>query len=256
MTTPSTPSITPRGKELDLSMGRPFPARDAARDLLQKARLCALATLDPSGFPYNTITNLIIEPDGTPLFWTADLALHARNIARDPRIAISIADIEGSDMMTAHRLTLVGKAESVSPNETSHLRDLYARRHPKAKLYLGLPDSRLYRLRVESVQINGGPARNANEITPSDFVIDLSGAENLMAAVPALIPELETPETLARLQAMGGLGEGHWRVISIDPEGITLATKLANGRIWFPHRITSAAALRVWLALEETTLEA
>lgn len=244
----SAASITPRGKELNLEMGRPFAARTAARDLLQNARLCALATLDPSGYPYNTITNLLIEPDGTPLFWTADLALHARNIAKDARIAISVADYAGSDMMTAHRLTLVGRAESVGPNEMPGLVELYARRHPKAKLYLGLPDSRLYRLRVESVQINGGPARNANEITPADFVIDLSDAGDLMAAVPALIAEFETPATLERLEAKTGLPESRWRIISIDPEGITLATKLQNARLWYEGRLTTAEAVRAWVA--------
>ena len=253
MTEPSRPaapsaSITPRATELNRELALPFDARLAARTLLHEARICALATLDPSGHPYNTFTNLLVEADGTPLFWAAGLALHARNIARDARIAMSVADCAAADMMTAHRLTLVGRAESLGPEEMPELGALYARRHPKAKLYLSLPDSRLYRLRVEAMQINGGPARNAQEITPADFAIELSDAADLMGAVPRLIAELETPPLLGRLQARAGRPEGRWRIISIDPEGVTLASTLHNTRLWFEERLTTAQALRAWVA--------
>lgn len=238
--------ITPRGIELNLDAARPFAARHAARHLLRTARLAALATLDPSGYPYNTMTNLIVEPDGTPLFYAAGLAVHARNIARDPRIALTLAEVEAPDMLTAHRLTLAGTAERVRDNEMPLLKDAYLRRHPKAKLYLALPDSQLFRLRIEGVQINGGPARNANDVRPEDFRTDLAGADDLMARALPLIDELNGADLLPRLAAAAGAGEGRWRVTGIDPEGVTLANKTRNARIWFDRRLTTAAALRGW----------
>ncbi|MOA63958.1 hypothetical protein D3C78_1898640 [compost metagenome] len=47
---------------------------------------------------------------------------------------------------------------------------LYETHHGKSRLYLQLPDTRLYRLQVEGVQLNGGPARNANAVTPADLL--------------------------------------------------------------------------------------
>lgn len=248
MTEQTTP-ITPRGLELKPEAARAFAARTAARQLLHSARMVALATLDPGGYPYNTMTNLIVEPDGTPAFFAAGLTVHARNIAADPRICLTMAEQDGADMMTAHRLSLSGLAERVPDTEIPDLKDLYARRHPKSKLYLALPDMMLFRLRIGAVQINGGPARNANDVAPADFRIDLSDAGALMAEASGLIAALDTsPDTVARLAARAGAEGGRWRVISLDPEGLTLAKRLHNARLWFPERITTAQGLRDFVA--------
>ena len=59
------PAITPRGIELNLDAVRPMDAIGVARTLLRTTRVTSLATLDPGGYPYSTVTNLIVEPDGT-----------------------------------------------------------------------------------------------------------------------------------------------------------------------------------------------
>ncbi|HBT67696.1 MAG TPA: pyridoxamine 5-phosphate oxidase, partial [Agrobacterium sp.] len=174
--------MTPRGARIEPSAGAPFEAVRVARDVLHTSRTAALATLDPlSGYPYTTATNIGIEPDGTPFFFAAGLTLHARNMEADPRISLTLAPFGKGDALTLPRLTLVGKAELLDAEEVPLARQRYIDRYPKAKLYLSLPDTRLYRLRTEGVQINGGPARNASNITPADLRTDLSGAEELMA---------------------------------------------------------------------------
>lgn len=241
MTAPLPTPITPRGAELSPDAALPFEAIGAARALLRSARHGALATLDPSGYPHNTMTNVAIEPDGTPVFFTAGLAVHARNLEADPRCALSLA-ASGPDMMTAHRLTLVGRAEPAE--DADALKALYARRFPKAKLYLGLPDARMLRLRVEGLQINGGPGRNASAVTPADLRCELRDAEALMAAAPALLDGLDA----ARAAAAAGAAPGAWRVVSLDPEGLDLGTESASARLAFPERVTSPEALVATLA--------
>ena len=92
--------------------------------------------------------------------------------------------------MTTPRLTLSGRAERVPTGDSAALKARYAERFPKSKLYLSLPDALLYRIRAEAVQLNGGPAQNANAVTPQDLLTDLASASALMAEAPALVASL------------------------------------------------------------------
>lgn len=167
--------ITPRGIEINLAAARPLDAVSLARTMLRSARTVSLATLDPGGYPYCTVTNIVTDAAGTPYFFMALLSLHARNIEHDARVSITVADMD-KDVLTTPRLSLVGRAMRVEQHEFDSLGERYAARFPKARLYLGLPDALLYRLRVEAVQLNGGPAQNANDVKPADLVSDLLGA--------------------------------------------------------------------------------
>ncbi|MDH7794981.1 MULTISPECIES: pyridoxamine 5'-phosphate oxidase family protein [unclassified Beijerinckia] len=232
------PVITPRGLEINLDAALPLEAVHVARALLRTSRIAALATIDPSGYPYSTVTNLAIEPNGTPFFYTAGLALHARNIDGDERISLTVAETS-TDVMTTPRLTLVGRAVLVPDHEIAELKQRYVDRYPKGKLYLSLRDSRLYRLQVEGVQLNGGPARNANDVQPQDLLTELAGAEALMASASEIIAVLNSGEQPSNLAVRSGAKLGRWRVTSIDPTGIDLATTDALARLWLPQPVHS-----------------
>ncbi|MBO0125634.1 HugZ family protein [Agrobacterium sp. OT33] len=244
------PVITPRGAKIEPSAGAPFEAVRVARDVLHTSRTAALATLDPvSGYPYTTATNIGIEPDGTPFFFAAGLTLHARNMEADPRISLTLAPFGKGDALTLRRLTLVGKVEQLGPDETQLAIRRYIARYPKAKLYLSLPDTRLYRLRTEGVQINGGPARNASNITPADLRTDLSGAAELMAVVESETTRLNAIKGEAsRLAVLAGAKAGRWTITSIDPDGIDLASASDLARLWFAERVTALNELEQRIA--------
>ncbi|NWJ26699.1 HugZ family protein [Rhizobium sp. RM] len=234
-----SPVITPRGAKIEASAGAPFEAVRVARDVLHTSRIAALATLDPvSGYPYTTATNVAIDPDGTPFFFAARLALHARNIEADPRISLTLAPFNKGDALTLPRLTLVGKAELIGEDDVPDAKARYIARYPKAKLYLSLPDTQLYRLRIEGVQINGGPARNASNITPDDLKTELSGAEELMAAAETEATRLNAIKGEAsRLAVLAGAKTGRWSITTIDPDGINLASASDLARLWFDTRV-------------------
>ena len=121
------PAITPRGIELNLDAVRPMDAIRVARTLLRTNRVTSLATLDPGGYPYSTVTNLIVEPDGMPVIFMASLTIHARNIEADPRVSITVADTR-SDVMTSPRLTLSGRAVRVPTGDSAALKARYVER--------------------------------------------------------------------------------------------------------------------------------
>lgn len=167
--------ITPRGLEINRDAARPMDAIGVARTMLRSARTASLATLDPSGYPYSTVTNLAVDASGRPFIFMASLALHARNIELDNRVSITVADM-AKDVLTTPRLTLVGRAERTTGADYEDLKQRYTEAFPKSKLYLSLPDSLIFRIETEAVQLNGGPAQNANAVTPHDLVEDLAPA--------------------------------------------------------------------------------
>ncbi len=225
-------AITPRGAEINLDAARPMDAIGVARTLLRTNRVTTLATLDPGGYPYSTVTNLIVEPGGVPAVFMAGLSIHARNIEADPRVSMTVADSR-TDVMVTPRLTLSGRAQQVPADETADLKARYVERFPKSKLYLGLPDALFYRIQTQAVQLNGGPAQNANSVTPEDLLIDLDTASALMDEAPALVASLNENDSATRLATSAGAGPGRWRVSSIDPEGIDLSTPSDLARVWF-----------------------
>lgn len=251
----SLSAITPRGLEINPLAALPFDSQQCARDLLHQTAVAAVSTTDPSGFPYGTLTNIVPGPDGQPLFFAAWLTLHARNLAADDRIALTLAAFGHADVLTRPRLTLVGRAQRLEGAALAAARRRYLARFPKAKLYLSLPDALLYRMEVAGLQINGGPGRNAAEIQAERLRIDLAGAEALLCEEEALLAQLNAvPGLAARLAAVAGgsvgasVQPGRWRITGLDPEGADLAGADRLLRLWSADRLTSVAAVEAWVA--------
>jgi putative heme iron utilization protein len=242
------PVITPRGVELPAGAGQPVDARGLACDLLRQARAGVLSTLDPGGYPLGSVTNIATMPDGTPFFFAALLAVHARNVLKDPRACLTLAQLGQGDALVQPRLALVGRVEMLE-GDLAPWQQRYLRRHPKGKLYLALPDARLFRLRIEGVHLGAGPGRNAAQLTPAELVTDIKGAEALLAEEESLVAELNATRDLPeRLAHALDLVPGRWRVVGLDPEGIDLMDGDATGRFTFKSRVTDAAGLRAALA--------
>lgn len=243
-------AITPRDVPIDPAHAAPFDARRAARDLFRTSRIAALATLDrDSGYPYSTVTNFSVEPDGTPVFYAAGVSLHARNLIADPRVSLALTRPGGLDVLNERRLTLVGRAWPLPSGAAAAVQERYRRRFPKSAAYLALRDARMFRVEIEALHLNGGPARNTDDLTPDDLRTDLAGAETLCRDELAEIRALNgNRQALAALSARAGGVRGRWRVTSIDPEGLDLAAEGAVGRIWFPSRINTPQGLRAFIA--------
>lgn len=242
--------ITPRPTPIDPSAAAPFDAKQMARELLRTSRSVALATLDgQSGYPYSTITNLSVEPDGTVIFYAARVSLHARNILGNPRVSMTMARLDGLDVLSEGRLTLVGEAVQMTGRAAEAAKSRYKRRFPKASVYLGFQDALVFTLEVRGIHLNGGAARNTDTLTPADLRTDLSGAEDLIEHEEEEIARLQNDrDMLAFLAERAGGVRGRWRIATLDPEGIDMAAEGALRRLWLPRRVTSRADLQELLA--------
>lgn len=237
--------ITPRSAAIPESAAVPFEAKRLACEILRSYRSAALSTLDPqSGYPYGSVTDIATDHDGTPFFLLAGLALHTRNIAADNRVSLVLASLGQGDALAKARLTLVGRSQQADEKDMARLTFRFLQRHPKAKLYLSLPDVRLHLMHTEAIQLSAGPGRNAAEVRPPDLITDLMGADDLLTREAYILEKLNrNAEVMSRLASAAGLKTGRWRVTGLDPEGLDIAVADKAARLWFNRRVTGEGEL-------------
>lgn len=216
-----------------------------ARALLRSGLTATLATVGADGAPYASFVGYATRLDGSPIFLFSGLSAHTRNLARDPRFSLLIAEppkAEG-DPMDSARLTLSGRAERA---DDPALRARYLRRHPKAELYAGLPDFRVLAAAVTDAHIVGGFAR-ARGLSVADVVIDASGAAALAEAEAGIVAHMNEDHAEAvGLYATRLLGQpaAAWRLTGIDPEGCDLRAENRTARLVFERRIATPGEAR------------
>ncbi len=236
-------SITDPKLDLPEGAARPFDAPGLAKMLLRTRRAGALATNDPeSGHPLATLVTVATDVDGAPLLFLSGLSLHTRNLMRDGRGSLLLAETGKGDPLAYPRLTLVG---GFTRTDAAALKRRFLVKHPKAQLYAGLPDFAIWRLTVTGVHLNGGFARAA-ALAPTDVLLDLSGADALIAAEADAIAHMNSDhaDTVALYATeLAGEAPGAWVVTGIDPEGLDLAAGDRTTRVPFPRRVATPGIL-------------
>ncbi|MDB5507439.1 MAG: pyridoxamine 5-phosphate oxidase [Devosia sp.] len=125
------------------------------RTLIDAAHYGSLGTLDPAdGYPNISRVNLLIGPDGGPLTFISALAAHTVALRADPRCGLLIGEVGKGDPVAYPRLALKCHAEWLPTADA--LRSAWLTAHPKAQLYIDLPDFSFVALRpVSATYIDG-----------------------------------------------------------------------------------------------------
>lgn len=126
-----------------------------ARELLEAGRAGALSThsADKPGFPFASLALYALDGPGRPLFLLSALAVHARNLAADPRASLMVAEGEAQN---SARVTVVGRVSKLSGEQAAAARAAYLARHPGAKAWSSLGDFSLWRLEPEDSYVVAG----------------------------------------------------------------------------------------------------
>ncbi len=226
-----------------------FDPAAESKSLLRKIRSGALATLTQAGAPFATLTAFATDHDGSPILLLSRLAVHTRNLERDGRCSLLLAQGGRGDPLAHPRLTLELTAARASD---AHMRARFLRRNPKAELYADFPDFSFWRAQVTGVHLNGGFARAA-DFGPEGLLTNLDGAQALIAAEGDILDHLNSDhkDALALLgRQFAGEGEGNWRASGLDPEGLDLIAGDSTARVAFPRRVeTPREAREVLVAL-------
>jgi len=139
-----------------------------ARSLVHDVGTGALATLLENGAPFASYVTTAPAADGSPLLLLSDLAMHSRNIARDPRASLLYvrAPDPEDEAMTAVRLTLTGR---LIGDDDAELSARYLAAHPEAARYAGFADFSLYRFHIAAGHLVAGFGRIVS-LTPADLL--------------------------------------------------------------------------------------
>ncbi|SFI88347.1 HugZ family pyridoxamine 5'-phosphate oxidase [Bradyrhizobium sp. cf659] len=226
-----------------------FDPGKLAKSLLRRSRQGALATLMVgSGDPYCSLVNLASHPDGSPILLISGLAVHTRNILADGRVSLMLDERAAGDPLEGARIMLSGRAEQAGA-ETELLQRRYLNAHPSAEAFVSFKDFSFFRIRPTGTHLVAGFGRIV-DLKPEQFLTDLSGAEDLLAAEEGAVEHMNADHR----DAMGlyatrllGAAAGDWRCTGCDPEGLDMQDGQTALRLEFPERVTDGTALRKML---------
>lgn len=137
---------------------RATAAAAAADEAVTAAAQPAPAADPATGYPFGSLVACAADDTGRVVLCLSDLAVHAVNLAADPRASVLVAADAAGDPLAAARVTLVGDLREVPEVERAAVRDEYRRVHVDA-FYAGFADFRVYRLEPTAVRYVGGFGR-------------------------------------------------------------------------------------------------
>ena len=118
--------------------------------------LCTLA-IEPPGYPYGSFVTVAFE-NGSPIFLFSALAEHTKNLERDGRASLLVAEGGAADPLANGRVTMLGPCTRVEGQGRS-ARTAFLAAHPNAAYYADFRDFAFWRLDVSSVRYIGGYGR-------------------------------------------------------------------------------------------------
>jgi len=132
---------------------------ERARTLLHLGRVATLSTLSRHlpGHPFGSLTPYGLDRGGRPTLLISRLALHAQNLAADPRASLLVAEADGADDAQARaRVTVVGAVAPIEGAALAEVREDYLARHPSARTWVDFGDFAFHRLEVAGVYYVAG----------------------------------------------------------------------------------------------------
>src|SRR5687767_13790864 len=117
--------------------------------------LCTLA-LEPEGYPYGSFVTVAFDA-GDPIFLISGLAEHTRNLERDPRASLLVAEGGAADPLANGRVTLLGPCRRTEGDGSA--RAAFFAAHPNSSYYADFRDFGFWKLQVAHVRYIGGYGR-------------------------------------------------------------------------------------------------
>ncbi len=132
---------------------------ERARTLVAQISTGTLCTItnEPVGYPYGSFVTVAFD-NGNPVFLISALAEHTKNLERDVRASLLVAEGGAADPLANGRVTLVGPCTRVEGNGDS-ARAAFLAAHPNAAYYADFRDFGFWKLHVSSIRYIGGYGR-------------------------------------------------------------------------------------------------
>src|SRR5215813_2598151 len=135
----------------DLTIPTPTHA-ERARTLVAQISTGTLCTLahEPDGYPYGSFVTVAFD-EGNPVFLISRLAEHTKNLERDPRASLLVAESGADDPLANGRVTMLGPCTRVE-RDGGRARAAFLAVHPNAAYYADFGDFAFWKLRVTAIR--------------------------------------------------------------------------------------------------------
>jgi putative heme iron utilization protein len=233
----------------DVPPARRRTAGEEARTLVAQTAVGTLATLSDDGSPWASLVSYAALADGSPVLFVSTLAEHGRNLVRDERASLVVAETpSGNDPLANGRVTLAGRVVRPEGEAAEAARAAYLAAVPTTKYYADFGDFSLYVLQVERVRWVGGYGRmdSADADAYANAEADPVGKPD--GAVKHL-NEDHADALLAMAQQLGGYPDATAaKCTAADRYGLDLTVQTPRGaapaRVGFAEPVTEPAGLR------------
>ena len=132
---------------------------EQARTLMHVGRVGMLSTLSERhpDWPFGSVMPYGLDAQGRPTFLISSLAMHTRNLQRDPRASLLVAEERAhADPLGSARLTLLGSVAEVPDADLTAVRESYLQRHPQSEMWVDFGDFGFYRMEIVEPYYVGG----------------------------------------------------------------------------------------------------
>jgi heme oxygenase (biliverdin-IX-beta and delta-forming) len=142
----------------DVNVPTPTHA-ERARTLVAQISTGTLCTLahEPEGYPYGSFVTVAFD-SGNPVFLISRLAEHTKNLERDSRASLLVAEVGSADPLANGRVTMLGPCTRVGGGDGS-ARTAFFGAHPNSTYYADYRDFAFWKLHVDHVRYIGGYGR-------------------------------------------------------------------------------------------------
>jgi putative heme iron utilization protein len=200
-----------------------------------------------------------LDDQGRPTFLISSLAMHTRNLRRDPRASLLVAEERArEDPLGSARLTLLGGVAEVSDAELAVVRENYLQRHPQSEMWMDFGDFGFFRMDITEPYYVGGFGF-MGWVTADDY--RAAEVDPLADMAPSVIQHMNQHHADALVlmaQHYGGCAADSVRMTRVDRLGCDLQAMLEEGeqalRITFIRQARRANKIRI--VLTEMTQEA
>ena len=236
----------------DLNVATPTHA-ERARTLVSRistGTLCTLAA-EPEGFPYGSFVTVAFD-NGHPVFLVSTMAEHTRNLQRDSRASLLVAE------------TLLGPCTRVEGDGGS-ARATFLETHPNAAYYVDFGDFGFWRLKVESIRYIGGYGR-MSWVEAADW--QAAEPDPLAETASDIVTHMNDDHADAMVLYCRAFSKATEisaaTMTGVDRYGFEMSAETAEGprpvRLMFPQPVGTSGEVRTalvtMLKMARTTLEA
>lgn len=227
------------------------PEREAMRALVEQQQHAVLCTAHTGlgGWPFGSIVPYALQPNGDALVFVSDIAEHTRNLRRDARASLFVADPAAAARPQAGaRVTLLVRACRPADAEVAAAEACYFARFPSAASMREAHGFHVLRLEVDQVRWIGG----YGAMGWFDRATWSGEADPLAAHAADIVAHMNEDHADAIVELVawcGGVAAGRARVTGVDRGGFFATADGRDGeehevRLPFPVACTSPDAVR------------